>query len=120
MSWLGHETLDFHNTLQFLIDLKFLKGQSREIFWPLFFSWIFSLWASYFEAKRIFFSFVFSRSYLNISMNPRCRLLRGFKNIFLRIPKLMVKFDRYQVQLFTTLMIFKLLSLQPGRHSFKV
>ncbi len=38
-------------------------------------------------------------------MNPCCRLLRGFKNIFLRIPKLMVKFDRYTVQLFTTWMI---------------
>jgi hypothetical protein len=76
--------------------------------------------ASDFEAKRIFFSFTFSRSYSNISMNPRFRLLRGFKNIFLRIPKLMEKFGRYQVQLFTTLMIFKLLSLSPGRQSFKV
>jgi hypothetical protein len=28
-----------------------------------------------FEAKRIFFSFLFLRSYLNISMNLRCRLL---------------------------------------------
>jgi hypothetical protein len=48
--------------------------------------------ASDFEAKRIFFSFSFSRSYSNILMNPRCRLLWGFKNIFLRIPKLVVKF----------------------------
>jgi hypothetical protein len=35
-------------------------------------------------------------------MNPRFRLLQGFKNILLRIPKIMVKFDRYKVQLFTT------------------
>jgi hypothetical protein len=51
--------------------------------------------ASDFEATRIFFYFSFSRSYSNISMNLRCRLLRGFKNIFLKIPKLKVKFDRY-------------------------
>ncbi len=72
---------------------------------------LYSIWASDLEAKRILFSFLFSRSYSNISMNLRCRLLRGFKNIFLRIPKLIVKFYRCQVQLFTTWMIFKLLSL---------
>jgi hypothetical protein len=66
------------------------------------FLWICSKWASDIEAKRIFFSFSFLRSYSNISMNPHCRLLRGFKNIFLRIPKLMVNFYRYQVLLFTT------------------
>jgi hypothetical protein len=32
-----------------------------------------------FEAKRIFFSFSFLQSYSNISMNPRYKLLRGFK-----------------------------------------
>jgi hypothetical protein len=88
-----------------------IKGTVVRDFWTRFFSWIYSIWASDFEAKRIFFSFSFSRSYSNTLMNPRCRLLRGFKNIFLRIPKLMVKFDRYKVQLFTTCVIFKLLSL---------
>jgi hypothetical protein len=56
-----------------------LKGQKREIFWSRFFSWIYSIWAPDFEANRIFFSVSFSRSYSNISMNPRCRLLRRFK-----------------------------------------
>ncbi len=32
-----------------------------------------------FETKRIFFSFSFSHSYSKILMNPRCRLLQGFK-----------------------------------------
>jgi hypothetical protein len=31
-----------------------------------------------FEAKRIYFSFSFSQRNLNISTNPRCRLLQGF------------------------------------------
>jgi hypothetical protein len=31
------------------------------------------------SSELIFFSLSFSRSYSNISMNPRCRLLRGFK-----------------------------------------
>ncbi len=79
-----------------------LKGTVARDFLASFFSLIYSIWASDFESKRIFFSFSFSRSYSNISMNPRCRLLRGFKNTFLRILKLMVKFDRYKVQLFTT------------------
>ncbi len=56
-----------------------LKGQQREICWSQFFSWIYSIWAPDLEAKRIFFSLSFSRSYLNISMNPGCRILRGFK-----------------------------------------
>ncbi len=56
-----------------------LKGQQREIFWSRFSSWIYSKWASDFEAKGIYFSPSFSRSYQNILMNPRCRLLRGFK-----------------------------------------
>ncbi len=96
------------------------KGTVARDFLASFFSWIYSIWASYFEAKRVFFSFSFSRSYSNISMNPRCRLLRGLQNIFLRIPKLMVKFDRYKAQLFTTWMILNLLSLLPGHQSFKV
>jgi hypothetical protein len=37
------------------------------------------MWAPDLEAKRIFFSLSFSLSYSNISMNPRCRLPRGFK-----------------------------------------
>jgi hypothetical protein len=40
---------------------------------------ILNIWAPDFNAKRIFFYLSFSRSYSNISMNPRCRLLRGFK-----------------------------------------
>ncbi len=59
-----------------------LKGQEREIFWPWFISWVYSIWVPDFDAKRIFFSFSFSRSYSNISMNPRCRLLRGLKIFF--------------------------------------
>ncbi len=54
-------------------------GQQREIFWSQFFSWIYSIWAPDFEAKRIFFPLWFSQSYSNILMNPRCRLLREFK-----------------------------------------
>ncbi len=56
-----------------------LKEQQREIFLPRFFPWICSVFVPDFEAKRIFFSFSFSRNYSNILMNPRCRLLRGFK-----------------------------------------
>jgi hypothetical protein len=44
-----------------------------------FFSWIYSIWAPDFQAKGIFFSFLFSRSYSNIFMNLRCRQLQGFK-----------------------------------------
>jgi hypothetical protein len=62
-----------------IIFKGFLKVQQREIFWPGFFSWIYSIWASDFEAKRIFFSFSFSRSYSNFSINPRSSLLPGFK-----------------------------------------
>jgi hypothetical protein len=56
-----------------------LKGEKREIFWSRFFSWIYSIWAPDFEAKRIFFPLSFSRNHSNISMNPCCQLLRGFK-----------------------------------------
>ncbi len=73
--------------------LALFKGTVAQDFLPRFFSWIYSIWAPDFDANRIFFSF--SRSYLNISMNPRCRLLRGFKFFLYRIPKLMVKFNRY-------------------------
>ncbi len=45
-----------------------LKGQQREIFWSRFFSWIYSIQAPDFEAKRIFFSLSFSQSYQNIQM----------------------------------------------------
>jgi hypothetical protein len=62
-----------------------IKVQYGEIFWPRFFSWIYSIWAPDFGAIRILFSFSFSRSYSNISMNPRCRLLRGFKIFLFRI-----------------------------------
>ncbi len=58
-----------------------LKGQQREIFWSRFFSWIHSICAPDFEAKRIFFSFLFSQSYSNFSMFRRSSLLRGFKII---------------------------------------
>jgi hypothetical protein len=50
------------------LDNCLLKGQWHEIFWPRFFSWIYSIWASYFEAKWVFFSFSFSRSYSNVSI----------------------------------------------------
>ncbi len=56
-----------------------VKGTVARDFWPSFFSWIYSIWNSDFEAKRIFFSFSFSRNYSNFSMNPRSSLLRGFK-----------------------------------------
>jgi hypothetical protein len=55
------------------------KGTVARDFWSRFFSWIYSIWAQDFEAKRIFFYLSFSRSHTNISMNLRCRLLRGFK-----------------------------------------
>ncbi len=57
----------------------YLRGTVARDFWSRFFSWIYSIWAPDFEAKRIFFSLSFSRRYSNISMNQRCRLLRGFK-----------------------------------------
>ncbi len=56
-----------------------LKGTVAQDFLSRFFSRIYSIWAPDFEAKRIFFSLSFLRSYSNISMNPHCRLLRGFK-----------------------------------------
>jgi hypothetical protein len=53
---------------------------ARDFLVSLFFmDLLYSIWAQDFEAKRIFFSLPFSRSYSNISMNPRCRLLLGFK-----------------------------------------
>jgi hypothetical protein len=45
------------------------KGTEARDFWSRFFSRIYSIWAQDFEAKRIFFSLLFSRSYSNISMN---------------------------------------------------
>ncbi len=48
-----------------------------------------------FEAKRILIFFSFSRSYSKFAIDPRSRLLRGMKICFLRIQKLMVKFNRY-------------------------
>ncbi len=57
----------------------YLKGTVARDFLVSFFSWIYSIWIPDFKAKRIFFSVLFSRSYSNILMNPRCRLLRGFK-----------------------------------------
>ncbi len=56
-----------------------LKGTVARDSLVSLFSWIYSIRAQDFEAKRIFFSLSFSRSYSNISINPRCRLLRGFK-----------------------------------------
>jgi hypothetical protein len=56
---------------------------------------LYSIWAPDFEAKRIFLPFLFSPSYSNILMNPRCRLLRGLIFFFLMIPKPKVKFNRY-------------------------
>ncbi len=58
---------------------QILKGQQREIFWSRFFTWIYSIWAPDFDTKRIFFSLLFSQSYSNVFIYPRCRLLQGFK-----------------------------------------
>ncbi len=71
------------------ICTPYLKGQQCEIFWPRFFSWICSIWASDFEAKRIFFSFSFSLSYSNISMNPHCmQATAGIQKYFLEDSKI--------------------------------
>jgi hypothetical protein len=61
------------DTCYILPDSPF-KGTVAWDFLASVFSWICYIWASDFEAKRIFFSFSFSQSYSNISINPRCRL----------------------------------------------
>ena len=43
---------------------------------------IYSIWAPDFEAKRIFVSFSFSRSYSNFLVIPRSVLLGGMRNFF--------------------------------------
>ncbi len=69
-----------------------------------------------FRGKKDFLLFSFSRSYSKISMNLRCRLLRGFKNIFLRIPKIKVKYfidissSSSQHELFSSYCPFNLVS----------
>jgi hypothetical protein len=50
---------------------------ARDFLARVFFMDQYSIWASDFEAKRIFFSFSFSRNYSNFSMNPRSSLLQG-------------------------------------------
>ena len=58
--------------------ISYLKGTVvRDFLSSVFFSWIYSTWAPDFEAKRIFVSFAFSRSYSNFSVILRSVLLRG-------------------------------------------
>ncbi len=58
-----------------------LKGTvARDFLVSVFFvDPLYCICATDFEAERIFFSFSFSRSYSNFSMNPRSSLLRGIK-----------------------------------------
>jgi hypothetical protein len=61
------------------LNMHIFKGTVARDFFCLGFFMDLLFRAPDFEAKRIFFSLSFSRSYLNISMNPRSRLLQGFK-----------------------------------------